>query len=97
MRASIFFVFYCFTSLHLPYAQTQMFQRLDFPVVQNGKTLEYAFAGGMNAPQLSEADLNNDQIPDLVVFDRAGDVFLTFLNEGTPGERSYRFAPEFAC
>ncbi len=97
MRVSILFVFYCFTSLHLLDAQPQMFQRMSFPVVQNGKVLEYAFAGGLNAPQFSEADLNNDQVPDLVIFDRAGDVFLTFLNEGTPGEMSYRFAPEFAC
>jgi hypothetical protein len=78
-------------------AQTQMFQRLSYPVVQNGKTLEYPFAGGLNAPQFSDADLNNDQIPDLVIFDRAGDVILTFLNEGTPKESSYRFAPEYAC
>jgi len=78
-------------------AQTQQFQRLTFPVTQSGKTLLHPFAGGMNAPQFSAADLNNDQIPDLVVFDRAGDVFLTYLNEGTPNESSYRFAPEFAC
>ncbi|MCC6460429.1 MAG: T9SS type A sorting domain-containing protein [Saprospiraceae bacterium] len=78
-------------------AQTQMFQRLDFPVSSNGQTLEFPFAGGLNAPQLSAADLNQDQIPDLVVFDRSGDVLLTFLNEGTPGKTSYRFAPEYAC
>ncbi|MBK9336466.1 MAG: T9SS type A sorting domain-containing protein [Lewinellaceae bacterium] len=78
-------------------AQEQMFQHLSFPVIQNGKLLEYPFAGGMNAPQFSAADLNNDQIPDLVAFDRAGDVFLTFLNEGTPNTASYRYAPEYAC
>ncbi len=78
-------------------AQNQEFQRLNYPVTQNGKTLKYPFAGGMNAPQFSAADLNNDQILDLVVFDRAGDVFLTFLNEGTPNQSSYRYAPEYAC
>ena len=78
-------------------AQDQQFQRLSYPVTQNGKTLQYPFAGGLNAPQFSAADLNQDQIPDLVIFDRAGDVFLTFLNEGTPNQTSYRFAPEYAC
>ncbi|HNM27818.1 MAG TPA: hypothetical protein PKL15_20395, partial [Saprospiraceae bacterium] len=79
-------------SMQLP-AQTQMFQRLDFPVSSNGSQLEFPFAGGLNAPQLSAADLNQDQIPDLVVFDRSGDVLLTFLNEGIAGKTSYRFAP----
>ncbi len=74
-----------------------MFQRLSYPVHENGKTLAFPFAGGLNAPQLSAADLNNDHIPDLVIFDRAGDVLLTFLNEGTPNQTSYRFAPEYAC
>lgn len=74
-----------------------MFQRLSFPVIQNGKTLEFPFAGGLNAAQFSTADLNNDHIQDLVIFDRAGDVLLSFLNEGTPNTTSYRYAPEYAC
>ncbi|TNE69222.1 MAG: T9SS type A sorting domain-containing protein [Bacteroidetes bacterium] len=93
---SLFPLFSLFLATSL-FAQDQMFQQLTYPVNQNGKTLQYPFAGGLNAPQFSEADLNNDQIPDLVVFDRAGDVFLTFLNEGTPNTSSYRYAPEFAC
>jgi hypothetical protein len=78
-------------------AQEQMFQPMTFPVIQNGKVLEYPFAGGMNAPQFSAVDLNNDKILDLVAFDRAGDIFVTFLNEGTANATSYRYAPEYAC
>ncbi len=74
-----------------------MFQRLNVPVYQNGQLLSAPFAGGLNAPQFSAADLNNDGLADLVVFDRAGDVFVTYLNEGTPNETSYTFAPEYAC
>ena len=77
-------------------AQKPAFPRLSFPVSQNGNMLEYPFAGGLNAPQLSAADLNEDGILDLVIFDRAGDVFLTFLNEGTANQVSYRYAPEYA-
>ena len=67
--------FFILTNLLLSWslaAQDQQFQRLTYPVTQNGQTLQYPFAGGLNAPQFSAADLNNDQIPDLVdVFDFA--------------------------
>ncbi len=75
----------------------QQFPPVNFPALQNGRLLPHAFAGGLNAPQFSAADLNNDGVLDLVAFDRAGDVFLTFLNEGKPNQISYRYAPEFAC
>ncbi len=78
-------------------AQTQMFQRFHVPVQQNGQPLSAPFAGGLNAPQFSAADLNNDGIPDLVIFDRSGDVLVTYLNNGTANETSYTYAPEYAC
>jgi len=97
MRALIlFFLSSLFPAQYLA-AQEQMFQTMSIPVIQNGKLLEYPFAGGLNAGQYSAADLNNDQILDLVIFDRAGDVFLTFINTGTPNAVSYRYAPEYAC
>ena len=74
-----------------------MFQRLTAPVFQDGKLLRYPFAGGLNTAQLSAADLNQDGIQDLVVFDRSGDVTLTFLNGGQANEVDYNFAPEYAC
>ena len=78
-------------------AQIQSFERIAVPLVQNGVQLPAGFAGGLNTPQFSTADLNNDGIDDLVVFDRSGDVVLTFLNAGTPGEVSYSYAPDYAC
>lgn len=77
--------------------QTGVFQRFDAPVTIDGQTLALPFTGGLNAPQFSPADLNQDGIQDLVVFDRVGDVLLTFLNQGTAGQSSYYFAPEYAC
>lgn len=74
-----------------------MFERLSVPLIQNGVELPAGFAGGLNTPQFSAADLNQDGIKDLVVFDRSGDVVLTYLNAGTPGQVSYTFAPEYAC
>jgi hypothetical protein len=78
-------------------AQPTAFQRFNAPVTINGRSVIYPFAGGLNAPQFSAADLNQDGIQDLVLFDRAGDVFLTFLNEGKPNQSSYIFAPDYAC
>lgn len=62
----------------------------------NGKELTSAFAGGMNAPQFSEVDLDGNGIKDLYVFDRIGDTHLTFLQENTGDETEYRFEPRFA-
>ena len=78
-------------------AQNLMFERLAFPVEVNDVALEFPFAGGLNAPQFSHADLNRDGVQDLVIFDRVGNVVLTFLNNGTPNTVSYTFAPEYAC
>ncbi len=85
------------TGLSTLSAQTQMFQRFNVPVQQNGQPLSAPFAGGLNAPQFSAADLNNDGILDLVIFDRSGDALVTYLNSGTANETSYTYAPEYAC
>ncbi len=65
------------------------------PVTINGTLLENAWAGGLNAPIFSEIDLNGDGIKDLFVFDKDGSRMSTYINEGTPGQVSYRFAPEY--
>ncbi len=66
------------------------------PVTVGGKQLVNAWAGGMNSPQWSKADLNNDGVMDLYVFDRNGGAHITFLNVGSPGEARYLFAPQYA-
>ncbi|MCB9265559.1 MAG: T9SS type A sorting domain-containing protein [Lewinellaceae bacterium] len=90
----------CITGLLLAFALSlpaQPYQPMDIPFRVNGKNLALSLAGGLNNPQFNEIDLNNDQINDLYIFDRTGDVQLTFINEGTPGEASYRFAPQYAA
>lgn len=74
----------------------QNLQRISFPVKVNGVDLKYPFAGGINAPQFSQVDLNNDGIQDLFLFDRVGFVVLTFLNEGSNTAPNYVFRPEYA-
>jgi len=91
----LFFFFFILVNQYVT-GQSQPFQRIAAPIFQNGVQLPFAFAGGLNTPQFSAADLNGDGTEDLVVFDRSGDVVLTYLNAGTPNQSSYSYAPEYA-
>lgn len=61
----------------------------------NNDTIPYPFIGGFVAPQFSEIDMNMDGVKDLFVFDRSGHKRMTFLNEGTSGQSSYIYAPQY--
>jgi hypothetical protein len=76
--------------------EAQSFPQMPIEFVAQGKTLKNALAGGLNAPQLSAVDLNNDGLDDLYIFDRAGNIHLTFINQGTANAPDYRYAPELA-
>ncbi|SNC76025.1 Por secretion system C-terminal sorting domain-containing protein [Hymenobacter gelipurpurascens] len=64
-------------------------------VVHGTDTLRNAWAGGLNSPQFSNIDLNNDQQPDLYVFDRATTRSMTFLNVASGTGRAWQYAPEY--
>lgn len=80
------------------FGQTPAFPQTTFPASVNGKSLKSPFAGGLNAPQFSSVDLNNDGILDLFAFDRFGNKILTFLQTEAKGSgtANYVFAPEYA-
>lgn len=73
------------------------FERLSFPVSSDGTAIPNPFTGGLNNPQPSRVDLNNDGIEDLFVFDRYGNIPLTFLHSGEAGSTEYTYAPEYAA
>jgi len=73
----------------------QDFSRPEWPVTEHGQLLRQPFAGGLNAPQISEIDLNQDGRQDLFVFDRAGDAVLTFLQSGPADDPIYTYTPEY--
>ncbi|MCB0651825.1 MAG: T9SS type A sorting domain-containing protein [Saprospiraceae bacterium] len=73
-------------------AFSQLTGRLDIDFIVDGNQLATPLTGGLNAPQLSEVDFNNDGMQDLYIFDRIGNRHLTFLNTG--GE-DYEYAPEY--
>src|SRR5688572_25759145 len=63
--------------------------------MQGGTTLRYPWAGGLNNPQFSSADLDHDGLNDLVVFDRTGFKVLTFRNNGGTYPNNFDYAPEY--
>jgi Secretion system C-terminal sorting domain/FG-GAP-like repeat len=76
-------------------AQPASFQPYQCPVTVDNFVLRNPFAGGINAPQLHQADLNADGASDLIIFDRAGNKFITYINNLTGGISAYRHAPQF--
>ncbi len=65
------------------------------PVLNDEGPLNFAWSGGLLKPLFSTADLDNDGWDDLVIFERADNQYLTFLNLGIQGESSYEFAPRY--
>lgn len=66
-----------------------------FKVVENGDTLRYPFAGGLNNPVFAEIDLDGNGVKDLLILEKATGRKLTFINNGSAGQADYHFAPEY--
>jgi hypothetical protein len=58
--------------------------------------LSMPWAGGLDAAQYNEVDLNLDGIMDLLVFDRRGNRKLCFINQGVQGYITYTYQPALA-
>jgi len=77
--------------------QAQLFNPIpqQWPVHRGGDSLTLAWAGGLNAPQFSNYDFDQDGTPDLFVFDRMDNMALALRQTGTLGNPSYQYVPEF--
>ncbi|MFK5855938.1 MAG: T9SS type A sorting domain-containing protein [Bacteroidota bacterium] len=68
----------------LSFSQLQFVPYDSISVMENGVTLQNAWAGGFNSPQFSQIDLNGDGIKDLFAFERNWNgIIKTFINNGT--------------
>lgn len=74
--------------LHAAFAQT--FTPLAIEVETETGLLSNPWGGGLNCPQLSDADLNHDGLNDLYLFDRTAHLHLAYRRQGN----QYVFAPE---
>ena len=91
------FSFFVFLLLSLTSSFAQWLQRNDnIPVKIDNYYIANSWAGGLNAPQFSNIDLNQDGILDLFVFDRQGNRVLTFLQTSdVQGQAYWYHAPQF--
>ncbi len=86
---SILFIYIIFTNITFG----QIFVPRTFNVIgHQGQLLQHPFSGGMDRPQFSEADINNDGLPDLYVYDYTGKVSEVYLNGGD----EWLYAPDYA-
>jgi hypothetical protein len=84
--------FFVFVSIFTKVFSQPFYQTLSIPVSKNNVELKNPWAGGMDAPQFSPVDLDNDGKKDLFVFDRGGNKAYTFLNKGNG---NYDYAPKY--
>ncbi len=91
----LFFIFFCFTVASAS-AQNYFQLQQDIPVTVGGNALQHPWAGGINFPVFSAVDLDSDGLEDLFVYDRSNNRCMTYINTGTGGINSYRYAPEIA-
>lgn len=66
-----------------------------YKLIENGDSLQHAWAGGLNQPQFSKVDLNLDGTMDLIAFDRSGHRLVPFLQVNNGGTPKYKYAPEY--
>jgi len=69
------------------------------PVVLDTTGLSFLnpWAGGLNNAQFSTIDLNADALPDLMVFEKAGNRWLPFLGQMDGAALHFRYAPEWVA
>lgn len=71
-------------------AFSQTFAPLQIEVETEAGLLRNPWGGGLNCPQVSEADLNNDGVNDLYLFDRTSSLHLAYRKQGD----QYVFDPQ---
>lgn len=91
------FCFFVFLFIGVTSSFAQWLQRNDnIPVKIDNYYIANAWAGGLNAPQFSNIDLNQDGVLDLFVFDRQGNSVLTFLQTSdVQGQAYWYHAPQY--
>lgn len=86
--------FFCLLLVQQLFSQAKFVIR-DIDVVQNQHTLNNAWCGGLNAPVISEINLNDDELLDLFLFDKYGNKVLTFINQGEGNYPKYIYDPKY--
>ncbi len=70
----------------------QLFPGGNINVIHGSEILKNPWAGGLDKPQFSASDINNDNLKDIIVFDSKANKWLVFLNEGSQG---FKYVPHY--
>ena len=81
-----------FSNLNGQIAESDIFRTDDFPVEENGVTLLFPYTGGINDPIYANADLNNDGVEDLFVYNRLDRTRFVLLRN--PTDLSFEYNAE---
>lgn len=84
-----------FLFLSLGNLSAQDWESIDIPFFVDGDLRENALIGGLIAPQFVGLDLDGQGPEDLIVFERNGSIILPFINNSTPNNPSYKYAPQY--
>jgi len=76
---TIFFLAFFATFTHCMLSAQELTPSIVADFIIDGKQLDDPFIGGLNAPQLSNVDFNNDGLEDVLIFDRIGSVIIPML------------------
>ena len=82
-------------AFHFSFSQAPKHRIVSIPVEKYGKQMREPWVGGMNSPQFSPINLNNDNLVDLFVFDKVGDKVLTYINNGNNTDSTFTYAPQY--
>lgn len=78
-------------------AQDLLIRSFDVPVSIEDIQINNAWVGGLNSPQFSTFNANDDGWEDLFVFDRDGNNLMVFLNTANAeGEMEYTYSKEYS-
>ncbi len=89
LKGYSFWVFWLLLGVQL----NAQYDDLDISFTADAESLLMPLTGGFTSPQFSNIDLNRDGVQDMVVFDRDGNVFRSFIYEEAADE--FRYAPEY--
>jgi len=73
-------------------SNSQIYPGGKIDVIENGITLKNAWGGGFDLPQFSASDINYDGKEDLIIFDKKGNKWLIYLNEGNG---NFLYSPQY--
>ncbi|HAS46106.1 MAG TPA: hypothetical protein DCS93_36835 [Microscillaceae bacterium] len=94
---SLLFIFFISAFGNEILAQQFFFSRREMPVFKNaiGSTYANGLAGGFNSAQFNTMKLNDDDLEDLVIFDRTNNKISTFVGVNVNGQTTYQYAPQY--